>query len=150
MGLTDQAETALPAGSAPGQDDMVAGSDVGDALAHLLHDGRALVPEQERKSSVPKTPFFAERSVWQTPLARMRTSASPGPGGSMVNSSSTPGSPGSRAMTPRATIDPLPVIPDDSATGLLLISHLTSRRDSRSDDRTDSTRLLGIVTYLHR
>src|SRR5215218_9970969 len=53
----------------------------------------------------------------------MRTSASPGPGGSMVNSSTTPGCPGSRAMTPRATIDPLPLLPEDSATGLLLISY---------------------------
>src|SRR3712207_7183583 len=58
----------------------------------------------------------------------MRTSASPGPGGSMVNSSSTPGSPGSRAMTPRATIEPLLLLPDDSATGLLLrSSHVAPR-----------------------
>src|SRR3954468_20006797 len=53
----------------------------------------------------------------------MRASASPGPGGSMVNSSTTPASPGSRAMTPRATIDPLPLLAEDSATGLLLISY---------------------------
>jgi hypothetical protein len=48
-------------------------------------------PSRNGNASVPKTPFFAERSVWQTPLARMRTSASPGPGGSIVNSSTTPG-----------------------------------------------------------
>src|SRR5215218_2337730 len=66
----------------------------------------------------------------------MRTSASPGPGGSMVNSSTTPGSPGSRAMTPRATIDPLPLLPEDSATVLLLISYrdATEAQLGRADD----------------
>src|SRR5215213_5295806 len=53
----------------------------------------------------------------------MRTSASPGPGESMVNSSTSPGSPGLRAITPRATIDPLSLLAEDSATGLLLISY---------------------------
>src|SRR5215204_7166475 len=75
----------------------------------------------------------------------MRTNASPGPGRSMVNSSTTPGCPGSRAITPRATIDPLPLLADDSATGLLL-SSTTSRLTISSVGLTPS--LAGILTYL--
>ena len=54
MGLTDPAEAALAAGRTPGQDDMIARRDVGDALADLLHDARALVAEQEGKPLGPK------------------------------------------------------------------------------------------------
>src|SRR5215212_3339215 len=54
MGLTRPAEAALAAGSTPGQNHMVAGLDVGNALADLLHDACTFVPEQERKSFRPK------------------------------------------------------------------------------------------------
>src|SRR5215217_5308314 len=75
----------------------------------------------------------------------MRTRASSGPGGSIVNSSTTPGAPGSRAMTPRATIDPLPLLAEDSATGLLLISTrgVTDFQVGQADYP-----LSAIVTYL--
>ena len=80
MRLADQAEPALAAWRAPGEDDVVALRDIRDALADLLDDAAPSCPSRKGNHSVPKTPFFAERSVWQTPLARMRTSASPGPG----------------------------------------------------------------------
>ena len=57
MRLTGQAETARAAGGTPGQDHMVAGRDIGDALANLLHDARAFVPKQEGK------PLRAEDAV---------------------------------------------------------------------------------------
>src|SRR6476469_5326309 len=44
------------------------------------------------------------RSVWQTPEARIRTRTSFGPGSSIVNSSTSAGAPGVRAITPRAVI----------------------------------------------
>ena len=82
-----QAPAAPAARRAPPEDDVVAARGVLDALAGRLDDPDALVAEQDR-AGVPQPVSSMCRSVWQTPVASIRTCTSPGPGGSSRSRSS--------------------------------------------------------------
>ena len=49
MGLARRAEAAVPAGGAPGEDDVISLFHGGDALAHLLDDTGPLVAQKIRE-----------------------------------------------------------------------------------------------------
>jgi hypothetical protein len=68
------------------QDDVVAGDEVGDAVAQLLDDAGGFVPEHHRQGT-RAIPLITERSEWHNPAASIFTSTSPYPGGARSSSS---------------------------------------------------------------
>ena len=85
------AEEALAALRHPGDDDVVARLQVGDALADLLDDAGALVAEHHRVGAEERA-VLTDRSEWQTPEAPILTLTSPALGASRSISSIVSGS----------------------------------------------------------
>ena len=75
-----QAVDALAALRREERDDVVAGGERGDAVADLLDDAGALVPEHGRRVPGRIGARGGAESVWQTPQATRRTSTSPARG----------------------------------------------------------------------
>ena len=78
---------------------MIADREVVDAVADGDDDARAFVTEHQGQRIVECVPLVADRSLWQTPQAAMRTVTSPWRGAATSICSTTTGLPTSRART---------------------------------------------------
>jgi hypothetical protein len=81
VGLAGFAELALAAFRGVQRDHVIAHLDAGDALADGLDDAAAFMAEDAGEDPSGSAPERVKASVWQTPVATMRTRTSPALGG---------------------------------------------------------------------